>query len=68
MSGASSGEGKRVLKMLDTDKTRAEMMKHLEAAMLLAGELGEPTTEYLIERAIDEARGEAWGLKPFEKP
>lgn len=53
--------------MLDTAKARADLMQHLEAAMLLAGELGEPTTEYLIERVIDEARGKMWGLKSYEK-
>lgn len=53
--------------MLDAAKKRQEMIDHLEAAMILAGEVGQPVTEYLIERALDEARGADWGLQPFEK-
>lgn len=64
---AGDAQGHKDLRMRDTEKTRRELIQHLAAAMLLAGELGEPTTEYLIERAIDEARGQAWGLKPYEK-
>jgi murein endopeptidase len=44
--------------MLDTAQKRATLMRHLEGAMALAHELNEPTTEYLIERAIDEARAQ----------
>ncbi|CUA90627.1 hypothetical protein Ga0061061_11435 [Chelatococcus sambhunathii] len=44
--------------MLDTVQKRAALMRHLESAISLAHELNEPTTEYLIERAIDEARAQ----------
>jgi len=54
-------------KMLDTAKTRKELIEHLEAAIILADEVSQPVTAYLIDRALDEARGQDWGLKPHEK-
>jgi hypothetical protein len=53
--------------MLDTQKKRHEIIEHLEAARALADEVGQPVTSYLIERALDEARGADWGLKPYER-
>jgi hypothetical protein len=38
---------------------RAAMIAYLEGALEFAEELGEPTTAYLIERALDEARSKA---------
>lgn len=43
--------------MLNNRQQRAEMIKHLEAALRLAGDLGEETIAFLIERSLDEARG-----------
>ncbi len=42
--------------MLDTQQ-RAAMIEHLEAALGLAGDLGEEIVAFLIERSLDEARG-----------
>ena len=39
---------------------RRKLIEHLEAAMRIADELGEPTTAYLTERALDEARASMW--------
>jgi hypothetical protein len=43
--------------MRDSTQQRTAMIEHLEAAIGLAGDLGEETTAFLIERALDEARG-----------
>ena len=43
--------------MRDSTQQRDAMIEHLEAALGLAGDLGEESTAFLIERAIDEARG-----------
>jgi hypothetical protein len=43
--------------MLDGTQQRAPMMEHLEAALGLAGDLGEEIVAFLIERSLDEARG-----------
>ena len=42
--------------MLDSTQQRAAMIEHLEAALGLAGDLGE-VVAFLIERSLDEARG-----------
>jgi hypothetical protein len=42
--------------MLDAGKKRGVMIEHLEGALALADELGDGTTGYLIERALDETR------------
>ena len=39
---------------------RQELIEHLETAMRLADEMGQPITAYLIERALDEARAAMW--------
>jgi hypothetical protein len=43
--------------MPDGTQKRAAMIEHLETALGLAVELSEGTTAYLIERALDGARG-----------
>ncbi len=43
--------------MLDSTQQRAAMIEHLEAALGLAGDLGEEIVAFLIERSLDEARG-----------
>ena len=39
---------------------RDKMMEHLEAALAIADETKSGTVGYLIERALDQARSEAW--------
>jgi hypothetical protein len=36
---------------------RAKMIEHLEAALALAGETGETIVSFIIEQALDQARG-----------
>jgi hypothetical protein len=43
--------------MLDSTRQRGEIIKHLEAALGLAQEIGEDIVAFLIERCLDEARG-----------
>ncbi len=43
--------------MLDSRQKRAAMIEHLEAAQGLASEIGDNNGGFLIERALDEARG-----------
>jgi hypothetical protein len=43
------------------------MIEHLQLAMVLAAEVSQPTTAYLIGRALDEARAADWGRKPYAK-
>jgi hypothetical protein len=43
--------------MLDLSQPRAQIIEHLEAALRLADQTGDSLTSYLIERALDEARG-----------
>jgi hypothetical protein len=54
--------------MRDTAKHRAEIIEHLETPLALCDQASEPIVGYLIERALDEARGSDWpGLpKTFE--
>jgi hypothetical protein len=42
--------------MLDAAQKRAALIEHLESARGIASELGDGTTEHLIERAMDQAR------------
>jgi hypothetical protein len=49
--------------MRDNTEDRRKLIEHLEAAMRLAHEMGQPTTAYLIERALDEARAQMWPAK-----
>jgi endonuclease YncB( thermonuclease family) len=44
--------------MKDEPEKRGRLIKQLEDAMLLAEELNDGTTTYLIERALDEARAQ----------
>jgi hypothetical protein len=46
--------------MRDTAKYRAEIIDHLEKALVLSEQASEPVVGYLIERALDEARGSHW--------
>jgi hypothetical protein len=48
--------------MRNTAKHRDEIIEHLEKALILSEEASEPVG-YLIEPALDEARGAQWGLK-----
>jgi hypothetical protein len=43
--------------MRDSTQQRSAMIEHLEAALSLASDLGEETTAFHIERALDEAQG-----------
>jgi hypothetical protein len=43
---------------LDASQKRAALIEHLESARGIASELGDATTEYLIERALDQARAD----------
>jgi hypothetical protein len=49
-------------RMLDSAQTRAVMIEHLVSALGLAEEMNEPNTGFLIERALDEARGILSGI------
>jgi hypothetical protein len=44
--------------MQDEPEKRGKLIRQLEDAMLLAEELNDGTTTYLIERALDEARAQ----------
>jgi hypothetical protein len=48
--------------MIDTTSKRGELIRHLEDAMVIADELEDGTTGYLIERALDEARAQYFRL------
>jgi hypothetical protein len=43
---------------MDTAQKRGDLIKRLEDALALADDLQDGTTEYLIERALDEARSQ----------
>jgi hypothetical protein len=47
---------RRERKMFDTAPQREKLLEHLNSALTIAGAIEEPMLEYLIERAIDEAR------------
>ncbi|HEY7247902.1 MAG TPA: hypothetical protein VH678_28880 [Xanthobacteraceae bacterium] len=47
-------------KMKDGPERRGKLIKQLEEAMLLAEELNDGPTTYLIERALDEARAQTF--------
>ena len=53
--------------MKETAELRAKLIEHLEKALLLSEEAHEPTVGYLIERALDEARGSHWTGVPKTK-
>ena len=42
--------------MTEFERKRDQMIEHLEAALVLADELHDSLTGYLIERALHEAR------------
>ena len=46
--------------MEDQSERRRKLIEHLESAMRIADEIGQPVTAYLIERALDEARAAMW--------
>ena len=52
--------------MRDTAKHRAEIIELLEKALMLSEQASEPIVRYLIERALDEARGAQ--VKGMPKP
>jgi hypothetical protein len=39
---------------------RMKAIEYLEAALVIAEQIGEPTSGYLIERALDQMRAETW--------
>jgi hypothetical protein len=41
---------------MDESKRRGDLIRVLEQALFIAEELRDGTTEYLVERALDEAR------------
>jgi hypothetical protein len=53
---------------MDTALQRAAMIAYLEGALEFADKLQEPTTVYLIERALDEARSKAVSSLSAEEP
>ena len=53
--------------MRDTAKHRAEIIALLEKALMLSEQASEPIVGYLIERALDEARGSHWTGSPKPK-
>jgi hypothetical protein len=42
--------------MFDIASQREKLLEHLNSALTIAGAIEEPILEYLIERAIEEAR------------
>jgi hypothetical protein len=46
--------------MRDTAPLRAELIKHLEEALVLADQIHDPMTGYLVETALDAARAGQW--------
>ena len=49
---------------MDKTEKRGEIIRLLEKALALAEDIGDATTGYLIERAIDQARGDQFRLPP----
>jgi hypothetical protein len=45
-------------------QTRAAMIAYLEGALEFAEKIDDGTTAYLIERALDEARGQQFSSLP----
>jgi hypothetical protein len=43
-------------RMINEAEERGKIIKHLEDALAIAEEIGDGTTGYLIEQALDEAR------------
>ena len=48
--------------LMDIAAKRGELIKHLEEAMVIADELEDGMTGYLIESALDEARAQCFRL------
>jgi hypothetical protein len=48
--------------MADTEERRGELIQVLETALAIAEELSDGATAYQIERALDEARSQAFRL------
>jgi hypothetical protein len=46
--------------MRESAKYRAEIIEHLEKALLLSEQVSEPIVGNLIGRALDEARASHW--------
>jgi hypothetical protein len=44
--------------MVDAVQKRLALIEHLRIAICLASELGDQTTEYLLVRALDQARAD----------
>jgi hypothetical protein len=49
---------------MDSMQTRTAVVTFLESALKLAEEIEDSATAYLIERALDEARGQAFSSVP----
>jgi hypothetical protein len=49
---------------VDTNQTRALVVLYLEAALEFVQRIDEPSTAYLIERALDEARSKQFSELP----
>ena len=50
------------MKVRNVAEKRGEIIRHLEAALALADEVGDANTGFLIERALDEARSQQFRL------
>jgi len=48
--------------MLNPAEIRGQMIRKLEEALALTDEIADPTTSFLIERALDEARSQQFRL------
>ena len=48
--------------MIDSAEKRGEIIRRLEEALALADEVGDASTGFLIERALDEARSQQFRL------
>jgi hypothetical protein len=67
-SGPPPRSNRGAKKMRDTAKHRAKIIEHLETALTLCDQASEPIVGYLIERALDEARGSDWTGTPKPAP
>lgn len=44
----------------ETTALRLKAIEHLEAALAITAETGDETSQFLIERALDQMRADAW--------
>ena len=45
------------------ERQHAQLLAHLEAASRLSSQLNQPVLRYMVETALNEARGGAWREK-----